>query len=537
MATGFSQTWSKYRADIVLLLALLAAATKYAAGVDRVVDVAFYDESLYLLAGVKLAARGLYCPECGPLYAPLYNLWYFFLSFFTRDNLSLYWLNYKLVTIIPTLLTYILLRKNNASFLVSSAISILVLTCAANLPVWPKPSHFGLMVTLLFLIPASCARSVPRALSLGAIGAFLTAYARPEYFLTSVLLAVLLAGGILLKKEWRTRRGILDLGGVVLVGAVIIAIIGLPVSGYRSLCAFGQHFALHWVSWTGSELHPWVDWETILMQNFGQVNGMADVVRNNPHLFLKHVGQNLLGLTGNFDKLFPTFLFGDKIAKVAILAAVGWVFYMRRGVVRLNLRRQRECLAIVGLFLLAGLIAIAMVYPRPHYFVFPVILIITSFALVLSGREKDREFPGWKQVAMLSLLILAVTPSPYIHGGGDGQENIQTIRLVQNMHIAKPVNILEAEGGFNIYMGDNFQRVGENEKNAGFRQFVESRKIGMVIVTDLLLTDIRFKSDPEWRDFLLHYEDWGFSKVEVPDSKIEVIVRRDLLPQSSTPAL
>jgi hypothetical protein len=98
------------------------------------------------------------------------------------------------------------------------------------------------------------------------------------------------------------------------------------------------------------------------------------------------------------------------------------------------------------------------------------------------------------------------------------------------MHISKPVNILEAEGGFDIYMGDNFVRIGESEKSVGFLEFLKTRKVGMVVVTRLLATDVRFKRDPEWQGFLQKYEDFGFVRVPVPDSETQVIVRKDLLP-------
>jgi len=48
------------------------------------------------------------------------------------------------------------------------------------------------------------------------------------------------------------------------------------------------------------------------------------------------------------------------------------------------------------------------------------------------------------------------------------------------------------------------------------------------------MTDIRFKSDPEWKDFLQHYETWGFTQVQVPRSETRVLVRKDLLPQGHT---
>jgi hypothetical protein len=85
-----------------------------------------------------------------------------------------------------------------------------------------------------------------------------------------------------------------------------------------------------------------------------------------------------------------------------------------------------------------------------------------------------------------------------------------------------------------ILIGDNFVRIGESEKNTGFRESVTNRKIGMVIVTKLLMIDIRFKSDPEWQDFLQHYNTCGFVQVQVPRSETRVLVRKDLLPQGYT---
>lgn len=530
MNSGWWKRLSASKADIIVFLALLVAAVKYVAGVDHVVDVLFYDESLYLVAGVKLAARGLYCPECGPLYAPLYNAWYFLLSHLTHDNLSLYWLNYKLMAVLPALLIYILLRKNNVSMLASAAIAVLILTSSANLPVWPKPSHMGIIVTLAFLIPASTTRSVPAALGFAAAGAFISSYVRPEYFLTSVLLGLWLAGWIVWTKAWRDRTATLPLAGVLVLAAAVIGAIGLPVSGSRSICAFGQHFALYWVAWTGSDLHPWVDWQTIFTQNFGDAHGMLDVIRNNPHMFLKHVGANVVGLVKNFGMLFPVHLFGDKIAKIGIVAVVAWLFVVRRASVRAMVREHRTYLFIVALFLLAGLISIVTVFPRPHYFVYPVFLITSTLALLLTGRQTPEEPRGVGYALLLSGLILAVTPSPYLNLTDDAQVNTRAIRLVQGLHITKPVRILEAEGGFDIYMGDNFQRVGEAEKDRGFKEFLAARDINMVVVTDLLASDLRFRNDPEWQAFLASPQDQGFRQYAVPAAKTKVFVRKDLLP-------
>jgi hypothetical protein len=342
---------------------------------------------------------------------------------------------------------------------------------------------------------------------------------------------MMFVGGIAIDKEWRKRRTFAELGIVTGVSALIIFFLGVPVSAYRSLCAFGQHFALRWVSWTGSRLHPWVDWKPILVLNFGDVHGVFDAVRNNPGLFLRHVGQNIMDLPGNFHLMFPPNIFDDKISKIAITLIVGWAFYVRRDVIRKNLVRLRVYLVIVGCFVLAGLTAVVVVYPRPHYMVIPIILIMTTLALLYSGREEDREPLRWKHIVILALLMLAITPSPYIHRGSEAQRNIRAIHVIRNMHITRPVNILEAAGGIDVYLGDNFDSIDESEKQQRFRDFISARKIGMVLVTTPLATDTRFSDDPDWRDFVLHYENWGFARVEVPRSHMEVIVRKDLLAQ------
>ena len=380
----------------------------------------------------------------------------------------------------------------------------------------------------MLLIPASRTRSIPATLSLGAIGALLTAYARPEYFLTFLLLLMVLIGGMILKKEWRPRHLLFDFGAISLAGTVIIKIVGLPISSYRSLCAFGQHFALRWISSTGSALNPWDDWQAIVGQSFGPVHGMLDVVRNNPHLFANHIEQNIIGLANNFAMLCPTYLFGDKVSKLAVVAAAGWIFYTHRGVALRNFHRQKAYLLIVGLFLLAGLIAIVTVYPRPHYFVAPVVLLTTSLALLFYGQPEKQESPRWPPILMISLGILALTPSPYVRAQDQDQENVRTIRIIRDMHIARPVNILDAEGGIEAFLGDNFSSVDQSEKNTGFREFLATRRIGIVIVTRDLATDIRFRGDPEWQDFLLHCEAWGFSRISVPNSDISLIVQKNL---------
>jgi hypothetical protein len=86
---------------------------------------------------------------------------------------------------------------------------------------------------------------------------------------------------------------------------------------------------------------------------------------------------------------------------------------------------------------------------------------------------------------------------------------------------------LEAEGGFHIYLGHNFHRVRENskKKNENFNSFLINNRINMIVLSDKLLTDNRFKDDPQWKYFLNNFSLYGFSKYNIPNSQRILLVK------------
>ena len=59
-------------------------------------------------------------------------------------------------------------------------------------------------------------------------------------------------------------------------------------------------------------------------------------------------------------------------------------------------------------------------------------------------------------------------------------------------------------------LGDNYHRVGGYEKSASFERFLANRHVDMIVVSDRLLRDTRFKDDSEWQDFLVDYQQRGY---------------------------
>ncbi|HOT74731.1 MAG TPA: hypothetical protein PK467_03005 [Candidatus Wallbacteria bacterium] len=97
------------------------------------------------------------------------------------------------------------------------------------------------------------------------------------------------------------------------------------------------------------------------------------------------------------------------------------------------------------------------------------------------------------------------------------------------MKITGHVNMLEAEGGYYIYIGDNFNWVSPDKKNINFNLFIENEKINMIVVSDQLSMDRRFRDDKQWRAFVKNCAKEGFVKFKISSSDKTIIVKSDLI--------
>ena len=337
----------------------------------------------------------------------------------------------------------------------------------------------------------------------------------------------------------------------------------------RSFYAFGQHFAVHWVSWTGSDLNPWTNWADIVAQNFGPAQTLAEAFLNNPAIFARHIAYNILGLGGWPLAFGPAVLVLNEVAVTAMLIA-GWglivagVFFPLSRLGRqpwkqlpqaasssqaspelLHQTQRGEhghpppfsriaawgCGATrtgiwLGLCAAVGFFSILVIYPRVHYLLIPGLLTLTG--LILANRWLLEERRPRAAPALLGGLLAVVLMPPFSSQAPSNQDNLETIRFIQSLEIKQPVNLLEAEGGYHIYLGDNFQRVAETEKDVGWNQFLAARRINLIVKTDLLTTDSRFKNDLEWQWFLTHYADFGFAQVDIPHTPYQLLLEYNL---------
>src|SRR5918998_5127030 len=242
-------------ADGLAILFLLLAGLKFTYWLPLISDISMPDETYYLIRGVKLVQDGVPLAED----APLYSAWYYVLSLLQPDRVTLYYLNYQAVTVLPPIFIFFLLRRYGLSTLAGMIISGLFLISAVNFPLMPKASHFALIIILLSLIAATYTKRDTSAILLVCIGALLCSYVRPEFFLTYLLILMLYIMVVVTsRREIRIWRELLGLSAVLSVSALLLYVFGWPAfsssSGGRSFVAFGQHFSLNWVHWSGSDL-------------------------------------------------------------------------------------------------------------------------------------------------------------------------------------------------------------------------------------------------------------------------------------------
>ena len=284
------------RVDLLIAAFVLIAGLKFTSGLENAVGVALYDESNYLDWGVKLRSRGF--PPAN--WAPLYAIWYSFISLFEPDRINLYYLNYRLMTILPPILAYLLLRRNRVPIEISFLVSWFLLVFPANANDSPIVSHFALIVILSTFIAISRIQSLLWTSLFASIGALLASYVRPEYFLTYFLSSLLVIFACIREYKKLDRHYLGSFVAYGLLSGLLLAVLGLPLSGNRSMLAFGQHFSLNWVSWSDSSLNPWTNWQEIVSQNFGSAHSILEAFVENPSAFLRHIYFNLLGLVSMF---------------------------------------------------------------------------------------------------------------------------------------------------------------------------------------------------------------------------------------------
>src|ERR1700752_1941019 len=401
--------------DVFIVSALLIAGWKYISGIRGIVDISLDDETVYLTQGIGFLHFALPLADSAPLYA----MWYSLLARVSPDSVALYYLNFRMVTVLPSVLLYILLLRYRVSLPTSAFAAFFLLIPSANFPVWPKVNHFALMVILVFLILAAIPKSWALGFAIVAFGCLAAAYVRPEmYYIFGLCFAV--SAGLFLFRE-RTLLNATALASLAVIAVAVGMYVGYPLSAsQRSFTAFGQHFSLNWQGWTNNtSLSPWTDWQQIVEMNFWHVSGIGQALLNNPAVFLRHVATNAINLADMFVSTFAVhavvflpFRMRYVEAYIILGLSIGWLLVRRKTILprmRVAMRNERRFLlyacAICSIFLVTCLV----IYPRTHYMLILGTLLLAVAAVLLDPFKDYRV--RWSQAMVIALVVVAITPN------------------------------------------------------------------------------------------------------------------------------
>ncbi|HUT23910.1 MAG TPA: DUF4214 domain-containing protein [Sumerlaeia bacterium] len=536
-------------ADRLCLLILLLAGLKFTFGVEDVFDVSLHDDSYYLYRGVVLREEGL--PH--PSWAPVYVLWHFALSLIRSDRIGLYFLNCKILTGLLPIGLFLLLRRHRVAPLAALCVSFFLLISGANLPTWPKPSHFSVLLALVFLILTSRTKSLWRMVFWHSLGALLVSYVRPEFFLAYlVLVACLFVLTGMRRKSPRFGQCACGLIALLVVSGAALAVLGTPaptasdaqVGKYdymekRGFFAFAQHFAVNWASWTKSDLEPWRYWQSIVFESFGDVNSIEDAFLASPALFSRHVRSNVFGAARRFPSFasdhYPLLCPDSPFFRIveqwlAIVAAVFAVCKWRgkwRGRLARRCQEEKGTFLVFGAYFFSSLVAILLIYPRGHYLLMPFVLVLIPLSLLVFREEGVPRLVGTKPLVLLGVALVSVAPSVGSRAPAD-RSNVATIGFIQSLSVDREVLLL-APDPYHFYLGDNYKWFPTLEKPPGVDAFLDDNKINMIVVSEGLRKDIRPSVEREWARFFKAPNAKGFLQMEIPFTGRQLLVEETLM--------
>ncbi len=534
--------------DLVMCGILLIAGWKLTVALEYFMDIVWNDESAIYLQGIHILKNGIPSAE----WAPFYSLWYYIISLFQPDVLKAYYLNYVIITIIFPFPIYILLRRYGLSLFESVIISVYFLLSYANLPLLPKVGHVTAIILFLTLIIATYIKEFTHTLLILAIGALLSSYIRPEFFLSFILLIVFYLCIVVIKfKQVHLRKEMMCFFSVVIISLLLITIFGQPAFNgkeNRNFEAFSQHFARNWSNWTDHEMvNPWTHASEIMSNAFGNATNIREAFTNNPKLFIKHIIYNLSGFFSTFDKLLsiehdkiflPNNNFFHTIEKLLLLFILGWYLWYIKKVnltaIKMNYAKHKKSLIYFGIYSVPGIISGIIISPRHHYLLVPSTLFIIIIMTLIVKDNSYKETFNLNQLLLIGIITMSVTPTPEIIYGFDYNysptKRANTIRFIQSLHIQKQVYILEERNDLDIFLGENFHNIPGYTKHIDFNNFVKQTNINMIIVTERLQKDPRFKYDKEWNMFLEQYSKDGYKKVGIPDVQdIQIYLHESLI--------
>jgi hypothetical protein len=506
-------------------------------------DVEFGDETTYLGSGLTFSIPFKGGVQWGPLYAGWYAFWHFFIP----DSLNLYYFNWALLSVLAGISVFIFVRSLGVSLAAATWIAVLFLFSDQNVPLNPKISiaPFCLILGVLALIHLRPWSNSRRFLVISLAG-LLCAYCRPEFYI-SFLLALIIAVFWLWKEKGILQPTLMRWAGVFVILAVGLHLLfGNPLftgDDNRSTVAFQQHFVVNYSAWMNQPEPSTIEAQLQLFHKVmgDNVHTLTDALKIQPQWTFKHITTNIVHtVTANLTNVVSIFyqtLFRGWYSPwrmgVAAGIALVFLFLIDYKTTARNFRKNPvDGWGFVGLItlLIPTLIATVLIYPRTHYLIFHLVLVLWLIAYVLSrlSLRKVKIMQPFS-AAFLALLVLSIFVTirvPEYHRKAP-TPTADNVRFITQLNSKERLRVLERDW-YRVFLKDNSDWIHVEEYTDGdFAKFVRDKNINFILMTQDMQS--YFGEDAGFASFLNQYKSEGFVKLPTNSEGAYLFIKQSLL--------
>lgn len=522
---------------------LLLSGLKLFNNLENVMDIQFADEAAYIRFGLDLFE------QMNRNWGPMYSLWYKALSFITTDTIQLYYLNYALSAIAIALLLYIFLLRIAVSPILALLIAFSILISNLNVAVWPRISHFCIVLLLFFLILLTFIKSKKYKFLLFALLCLIVSYARPEFYLAYLLVMFASAIVVYYNKERLSNKDYIAFAVLIIIMAVLHLIFRFPSNdffGYnRGVAAFYQHYAYNFKVRTNANIDSWLYWEDICKQQFGDCNSMWCVIKTQPMIVISNTLFNIKNyvigtLFSAFSYVFPIQLFSSKKIQFAIIILLSLLFITlclrkstRRDFIE-QFTKRRTYLLLLLLFIAPTILSCIVVFPREHYVYLQMPFVLLLLVSLLNPFFQKRIY---HPVLLFAFGVLCFMATPNIKSYSFLKVNNST-NFLCNKELVKQLRDNFAGNPHTLFtnmpfvrgmLPTNFKEINtifDKKKHIPFSHYLDSAKIDIVILTPSTFRDPHILSDSSWIDFIDKFATYNFSEVRFNDCETYLLVKQ-----------
>lgn len=523
------------------IILLFACGFKLYHDIQNTVDIQYADEAAYMRFGLNLFDK------LNRDWGPMYTIWYKCLSFITTDTIQLYYINYVTTSVLIGILLYVFLLRISVHHVFALLISFSVLVSDLNVSVWPRISHFCIVLCLVELIITTFIKNNIYKFLVFTLLCLINSYARPEFYLSFIALTFCTIICIVYNKKTIVKKDFIIIFCVIILIGILHYIFRFPSNdffGYnRGVAAFYQHYAWNYKLKTHGTFDAWLIWEDLAKSTFGDCNSMLCVIKTQPLIFINNTLFNvrtyLLQLLKVVSYVFPLAVFHGKKMQLLISATVilsSFILLIKKDSRKYFIRKlgsYKFYLLILFLFAAPTFISCIVVFPRDHYLylqmLFMILILVSLFGYIFQSIDiKPFVFIGF------GIFLFFATPNigKYnflkVNTNTDNLCNKELIKHLEKSYANQPHTIFTNLPFVTGMLPTNFKEVNtifDKKKNKPFQHYADSANIDMIIVLPSIFRDPHIKSDSTWNNFIANYEKYGFKKDVFNDCETYLLVK------------